>query len=158
MAISSYEVLLANNVGDLNAQIAKAIAANKHPIGWPMRLGYRYAIAVAAGAPTTFVTYTVTVANDAAMLNKDAALYVGAGGQPYGPPIEVSNSQIMQVYASGAAGAGVAYTLPNATTTVRGGVLQSAAQANSTATDVAGIVADFNAFLAKQRTAGQVAP
>jgi len=31
---------------------------------------------------------------------------------------------------------------------------QAAAQANSTATDVAGIVADFNALLAKLRTAG----
>lgn len=47
--------------------------------------------------------------------------------------------------------------LPNATTAARGVVLQCAAQANSTATDVAGLVADFNAFLTKQRTAGQLA-
>lgn len=34
---------------------------------------------------------------------------------------------------------------------------RAAAQANSTATDVAGIVADFNALLAKLRTAGIIA-
>lgn len=50
------------------------------------------------------------------------------------------------------------FTPPNATTGARGGVLQAAAQANSTATDVAGLVADFNALLAKLRTAGILAP
>lgn len=35
---------------------------------------------------------------------------------------------------------------------------RAAAQANSTATDVAGLVADFNALLAKLRTAGIIAP
>lgn len=50
-----------------------------------------------------------------------------------------------------------AYTLPNATASVRGGVLQAVTQANSIATDVAGLVADFNALLAKLKTAGMVA-
>lgn len=44
--------------------------------------------------------------------------------------------------------------LPNATTTVVGGVKQATNQADSTATEVAGIVADFNALLAKLKTAG----
>lgn len=44
------------------------------------------------------------------------------------------------------------------TTTQRGGVLQAAAQANSAATDVAGLLADFNSLLAKLRTAGVIAP
>ena len=44
--------------------------------------------------------------------------------------------------------------LPEATTTVLGGVKQSANQANSVATDVAGLVTDFNALLAKLKTAG----
>lgn len=48
--------------------------------------------------------------------------------------------------------------LANATTSARGVVLQAAAQANSTATDAAGIVTDFNALLAKLRTAGVLAP
>lgn len=39
----------------------------------------------------------------------------------------------------------------------RGGVLQQAAQADSTASDVAGLKADFNALLAKARAAGWLA-
>jgi hypothetical protein len=35
-----------------------------------------------------------------------------------------------------------------------GGITPAVAQANSTATDAAGIVTDFNALLAKLRTAG----
>jgi len=50
-----------------------------------------------------------------------------------------------------------AYTLPDATASARGGVMMAAAQADSAATDVAGLLADFNALLAKLRTAGLVA-
>lgn len=46
------------------------------------------------------------------------------------------------------------YTLPAATTAVNGGVKKMPAQVNSVATDVAGLVVDFNALLAKLRTAG----
>lgn len=45
----------------------------------------------------------------------------------------------------------------DATTATAGNVKQAAAQANSTATDVAGVVADFNALLAKLRAAGIIA-
>lgn len=45
----------------------------------------------------------------------------------------------------------------NATTSTKGIVNQAAAQANSSASDVAGLVADFNALLAKLRTAGIIA-
>lgn len=41
-----------------------------------------------------------------------------------------------------------------ATTTTAGIVKKMTAQADSTATDVAGLVADLNALLAKARTAG----
>ena len=44
--------------------------------------------------------------------------------------------------------------LPDATATVLGGVKQSANQADSVATDVDGLVTDFNALLAKLKTAG----
>lgn len=44
--------------------------------------------------------------------------------------------------------------VPTATTTVAGTVLRAAAQVNSAAADTAGIVTDFNALLAKLRTAG----
>ncbi|EAO3449537.1 hypothetical protein EAO85_14930 [Salmonella enterica subsp. enterica serovar 4,5,12:b:-] len=45
-------------------------------------------------------------------------------------------------------------TIPAATTSAIGGVKKMAAQADSTATDVAGVVADLNAFFAKARAAG----
>ena len=44
--------------------------------------------------------------------------------------------------------------LPEASTTVLGGVKQSANQADSTATTVELLVTDFNALLAKLKTAG----
>lgn len=47
--------------------------------------------------------------------------------------------------------------LPKATTSARGGVKQAAVQADSTASDVATIKTDFNALLAKLRTAGMLA-
>lgn len=50
------------------------------------------------------------------------------------------------------------YAPPSATTAANGTVKMAAAQANSTATDVAGLVADFNALLGKLRTAGIIAP
>lgn len=51
------------------------------------------------------------------------------------------------------------HAIPGASNgTLRGTVLRAAAQADSTATDVAGLVADFNALLAKLRTAGVIAP
>lgn len=46
---------------------------------------------------------------------------------------------------------------PTATATKSGTVLQAPAQADSTAVDVAGLVIDFNAMLAKLRTAGVIA-
>lgn len=48
-------------------------------------------------------------------------------------------------------------TVPAATTTTAGVVKQAEAQADSVATDVPGLLADFNALLAKLRTAGIVA-
>ncbi|CAA67656.1 head fiber protein [Bacillus phage B103] len=51
-------------------------------------------------------------------------------------------------------GAGTPYTLPAATTTTLGGVKRMPAIANSTATDVATLVKDFNNLLAALRTAG----
>lgn len=45
-------------------------------------------------------------------------------------------------------------TIPAATTAAIGGVKKMTTQADSTATDVAGLVTDLNALLAKARTAG----
>ena len=62
-----------------------------------------------------------------------------------GYPVEVATMEDVD---------GKAYTLPAATTAALGGVKKMAAQADSTATDVAGLLADFNALLEKARTAG----
>lgn len=43
------------------------------------------------------------------------------------------------------------------TATIRGGVLQQTAQADTTAADLAALKVDFNALLAKLRTAGVLA-
>lgn len=51
---------------------------------------------------------------------------------------------------------GEAYTLPAATTSALGGVKKAANQADSVATDVAGVVTDFNALLAKLKAAGMM--
>lgn len=64
-----------------------------------------------------------------------------------GYPVEVATMEDVD---------GEAYTLPAATTSALGGVKKMATQADSTATDVAGLVTDFNAQLAKSRTAGLI--
>lgn len=52
---------------------------------------------------------------------------------------------------------GATYTLPDATTSARGGVLQATAQADTVATDASTLATDFNALLARLRTAGILA-
>ena len=61
--------------------------------------------------------------------------------------IEISDANIISVKDGVVA-------LPNATTAVLGGVKQSANQADSVATTVELLLADFNALLAKLKTAG----
>ncbi|WP_313021148.1 head fiber protein [Atlantibacter hermannii] len=46
--------------------------------------------------------------------------------------------------------------VPAATTSTIGGVKKMTNQANTTATDVAGLVTDFNALLAKLKAAGMM--
>ncbi|EOC0451929.1 hypothetical protein ACI00O_002318 [Cronobacter sakazakii] len=51
---------------------------------------------------------------------------------------------------------GDSVAIPAATTATIGGVKKMAAQANSTAADVAGVVADLNALISKLKTAGMM--
>lgn len=78
-----------------------------------------------------------------------AATLSTLGGVKVGTNLSVTSDGTL----SGAA----AYTLPAATTTTIGGVKQSAAVANSTATDVATLLADHNSLLAALRAAGILA-
>lgn len=82
-----------------------------------------------------------------------------------GDPVALSPTDWSQitnmpaVIAAGAteAAAQAAIGIDSATTTTEGLVLQAEAQADSTATDAAGLVVDFNALLAKLRAAGVLA-
>lgn len=73
--------------------------------------------------------------------------------------------QVVEVLSGGSAsvawgditGKPATFTPVTATTSVVGGVKQAATQANSSATDVAGLVTDFNALLAKLKAAGIMA-
>lgn len=56
-----------------------------------------------------------------------------------------------------AAGSPVSQRNGRATASRPGTVLQAVAQTNTAASDVAGLVTDFNALLAKLRTAGVIA-
>lgn len=84
----------------------------------------------------------------------------------YAPKVtDISDAGAMGKQIMAAADAAAARTLIGAgtpvsaaTTAANGTVKQAAAQANSAATDVAGLVADFNSLLGKLRTAGVLAP
>ena len=58
---------------------------------------------------------------------------------------------------SGLEGGGGSYTLPAASASAIGGVKLAAAQADSTATELSGLVSDFNALLGKLKSAGIMA-
>lgn len=67
------------------------------------------------------------------------------------------NTTLLTLGASASTAAAGNHTHAAATTTVLGFVKMAAAQANSTATDAAGLVVDFNALLAKLKAAGLIA-
>lgn len=77
---------------------------------------------------------------DSLNTNANPVLYIAAGSEPDDAWL-----------ASSGAGAAV----PPATTTVQGTVLKAATTAAFAATDVAGLVAQLNAFLTKYKAAGQ---
>lgn len=94
-----------------------------------------------------------------ALATKVAAL-AATGWLPQGGAT-IDNGHIYQTMikgdVGGAAGTGDVYTLPAATTGAIGGVKEAAHQADSSAADIAAMVVDFNALLAKMQAAGQMA-
>lgn len=93
----------------------------------------------------------------------DLAMQVQAsitdGFQPYGPPVQTWGSfNLVQMMVKGENdGGGSEYTLPAASASALGGVKLATAQADSVATDAAGIVEDFNTLLAGLRASGVMA-
>ncbi len=67
------------------------------------------------------------------------------------------NTHILTIGTTATTAAAGNHTHAAATTSALGFVKMAATQANSTATDVAGVVADFNALLAKIKAAGLMA-
>lgn len=104
---------------------------------------------------TNFSIATASIHN-ADDLVKAVGAAIAAGWQPHGPVV-VANNLLHQPLVKGSASeSGGSYTLPTATTAALGGVLMAATVANSTAADVPGLTADFNALLVKLRAAGLV--
>lgn len=103
-----------------------------------------------SGKPTTFPPTIGTTAATA-----KAGNYQPAWDDITGKPAVIAAGADAAA-ARTAIGAGTPYNLPAATTSANGGVKKMAAQADSTATDIEGIVADLNALLAKMRTAGMM--
>ncbi|MEB4780816.1 head fiber protein [Paenibacillus jamilae] len=85
------------------------------------------------------------------------ALIIAANAAAARTAIGAGTSNLVVGTGAGDAKAGN-WSPPNASASTAGLVKQAAAQANSTATDVAGLVADFNSLLGKLRTAGIIAP
>lgn len=122
--------------------------------------GETYTIAELAAGGSGGGDVTAAQITDASTVGKAVLTAANAGAARTAIGAGTSNVEIGTSATQALAGNTVippAYTLPDATTTVRGGVLQAATQAASVATDVAGLVADFNALLAKLKTSGAVA-
>lgn len=73
-----------------------------------------------------------------------------------GVPIDIGGGGTVAVAWADITGKPTTFAPPAATTSAIGGVKKMATQANSTATDVAGVVADLNALIGKMKTAGMM--
>jgi hypothetical protein len=108
----------------------------------------------------SYTDYKVVVGTNAEDLTVQVTEAIADGYQPLGQPVlQWGSFNLAQavVKGSGGGGDGGSYTLPAATAAALGGVKQATHQAASTASDVAGLVADFNAALTKLQTSGAMA-
>ncbi|WP_420959357.1 head fiber protein [Brucella sp. IR073] len=138
-----------------------------------IRIYAKAAGAIAAGATVTIdpVTFEATAgaggytSPDFALVAGDEAWFTKSDAGASGAPSSVSWDSITGKPSTFAPTIGTTattakagnYTPPAATTSAAGIVRQAATQANSTATDVAGLVSDFNGLLAKLKAAGLMA-
>lgn len=106
------------------------------------------------GKPATFPPTIGTTASTALAGNGTAA---AATKLATARTISLTGSVTGSASFDGSANVSIAATAAAATASTAGAVKQAATQANSTATDVAGLVTDFNALLAKLKAAGIMA-
>lgn len=101
MPATSYRLLVADNIGQLNQQLADAVANDEFIFGSPMILGHRYVAAVGEGVAASYDDISIDVAPTYSVLLQQAASRIADGWEPIGGPIQFSSSAFSQVYAKG---------------------------------------------------------
>lgn len=161
MALTSYRLIVGDNIGQLNSAIATAIAADEYPVGPPMILGYKYAQAVAAGAPVTMDEYVIGVGHDYGTLEITADSLLGEGYDLLGGPLPLSPTMYGVVAVKGLTGGGgsggdvAAADITDATTVGRS--VLTAADATAARTTLGlGTLATLSAITSAQITDGTI--
>ncbi len=106
MPATSYRLLVADNIGQLNQLLATAAASDEFIFGAPMVLGYRYVAAVGEGVAASYDEIVIDVAPTYSVLLNQAAARLAGGWEPIDAPIQFSPSSFAQVYAKGYTGGG----------------------------------------------------
>lgn len=101
MPATSYRLLVADNIGQLNQLLATAAASDEFIFGAPMVLGYRYVAAVGEGVAASYDAIEIDVAPTYSVLLNQAAARLAGGWEPIDAPIQFSPSSFAQVYAKG---------------------------------------------------------
>lgn len=104
---TSYRLALLSSVGQLNDEIASAIADGEMPLGPPGFLDHYYALIVGRDASTTFESYEVVIAPDVRTLNAQVKSKMAANSNlsAHGSPYEL-RGHYAQVLVSGKSGGG----------------------------------------------------
>lgn len=162
MALTSYRLIVGDNIGQLNDAIAVAIAGDEYPIGPPLVLGYKYAQAVGEGASITFDEYVIGVGQDYSTLEIKAASLISEGFDIYGGVEALSPTLFAVVGVKGQTGGGGGPTDPITSADITDAT--ATGRAVLTATDVAaartalglGTLATLSAITSAQITDGTI--
>lgn len=106
MALTSFRLIVGDNIGQLNDAIASAIAGGEYPLGPPMVLGYKYAQAVGEGAAITMTDYVVGIGQDYKTLEITSANLIADGYDLYGGVEALSPTLFAVVGVKGLTGGG----------------------------------------------------
>lgn len=163
MPATSYRLLVADNIGQLNQLLATAAASDEFIFGAPMVLGYRYVAAVGEGVAASYDEIVIDVAPTYSVLLNQAAARIAGGWEPIEAPIQFSPSSFAQVYAKGYTSGGGGGTPGGITSaqitdaTTVGVALLTAADAAAGRTALAlGTLATLSAVTSAQITDGTI--